>query len=185
MKNYTKQIIFTILVFLAVLTINSYAIDKTAKKVVFVNMVADLFHAGHVAFLKQAKQHGDVLIVGLHSDELASKYKRKPICNIDERKTVVEACKYVNKVICNTPLNIDREFINKHKIDLVIHGDDFDAEKINHFYGDIIDLNKFVTVPYTQGISTSEIIKRIEKHLSDQVEDDLLSVIHELENISF
>jgi glycerol-3-phosphate cytidylyltransferase len=185
MKNYTKKIILIIFGFLAVISTTTYAIDKPSKKVVFVNMVADLFHAGHVSFLKQAKQHGDVLIVGLHSDELATKYKRKPICNIDERKTVVEACKYVNKVICNTPLNIDREFINKHKIDLVIHGDDFDAEKINKFYGEIIELNKFITVPYTQGVSTSEIIKRIEKYTADQIEDELLSVISELENINF
>jgi glycerol-3-phosphate cytidylyltransferase len=184
MKNYTKKIIFITLIFFNVVTINTYAIDKTAKKVVFVNMVADLFHAGHVSFLKKAKQYGDVLIVGLHGDELVSKYKRKPICNIEERKTVVESCKYVNRVICDTPLIITQDFINKHKIDLVVHGDDFDVEKINDFYGEVIELNKFITVPYTQGISTSEIIKRVEKYNSMQIDDNLLSAISELENIT-
>jgi glycerol-3-phosphate cytidylyltransferase-like family protein len=119
----------------------------------------------------------------LHSDELASKYKRKPICNIEERKTVVEACKYVDKVICNTPLIIDQDFIKKYKIDIVIHGDDFDEEKINYFYSDIIKLNKFITVAYTQGISTSNIIKRIQNYTSKQIDESLSTIIFELENL--
>ena len=44
---------------------------------VYVDMVADLFHYGHVNFLRQAKSHGDFLLVGVHSDETVESYKRK------------------------------------------------------------------------------------------------------------
>ena len=182
MKKYFKKITITCICLFIVCNL-VYAVDKPVKKIVFVNMVADLFHAGHVAFLKQAKQYGSILIVGLHSDELATKYKRKPVCNIEERKAVVEACKYVDKVICNTPLVIDESFINKHKIDIVIHGDDFDKEKLNQFYGELISLSKFVAVPYTQGISTTEIIKRIARNTYDAIDKDLSAIIFELENL--
>ena len=46
---------------------------------VYVDMVADLFHYGHVNFLKQARQFGDRLLVGIHSDEVVEEYKRSPI----------------------------------------------------------------------------------------------------------
>jgi len=42
-------------------------------------MVADLFHFGHVNFLRQAREHGDYLLVGIHGDEVVENYKRMPI----------------------------------------------------------------------------------------------------------
>ena len=46
-------------------------------------MVADLFHYGHVNFLKQCSELGDCLIVGIHSDKDVESYKRKPILTMD------------------------------------------------------------------------------------------------------
>ena len=46
---------------------------------VYVDMVADLFHLGHVEFLRKAKEHGDVLKVGIHNDETVEGSKRKPV----------------------------------------------------------------------------------------------------------
>ena len=46
---------------------------------VYVDMVADLFHYGHVNFLRQARKHGDYLLVGVHADETVMSYKRRPI----------------------------------------------------------------------------------------------------------
>ena len=48
-------------------------------KIIYCDMVADLFHYGHVNFLKRCKQLGDYLIVGIHSDSDVESYKRKPI----------------------------------------------------------------------------------------------------------
>ncbi len=48
-------------------------------------MVADLFHYGHVNFLRQAREHGDYLLVGVHADETVMSYKRRPIFSMEER----------------------------------------------------------------------------------------------------
>ena len=62
-------------------------------------MVADLFHYGHVNFLRQASQQGDFLLVGIHSDEAVMSYKRTPILSMAERVASVEGCRYVDKVV--------------------------------------------------------------------------------------
>ena len=68
-------------------------------KIIYCDMVADLFHYGHVNFLKQCHKLGDYLIVGIHSDKDVESYKRKPILSFEERIKVVQACKYVDKVV--------------------------------------------------------------------------------------
>lgn len=66
---------------------------------VYADMVADLFHTGHVKFLETASALGDYLIVGIHSNEDFIKYKRTPFLTMHERVSVVNACKFVDKVI--------------------------------------------------------------------------------------
>ena len=134
-------------------------------KRVYVDMVGDLFHCGHVSLLKQAKALGDYLIVGLLSDELAQDYKKRPILTLEERACVIEACRYVNEVIPAAPLIPDKAWIKEHKIDVIVHGDDFSEERLQDFYGDAMDLGIFRTVPYTEGISTTEICNRIEARI--------------------
>ena len=61
--------------------------------------VFDMFHIGHLNILKRAKELCDFLIVGVSTDELVREYKHKsPIISYDNRKAIVEACKYVDKV---------------------------------------------------------------------------------------
>lgn len=123
-------------------------------------MVADLFHYGHVNFLRAAREQGDYLKVGIHSDEVARNYKRIPILSMEERIAAVAGCRYVDEVIGDAPLSVSREWIDLHDIDLVVHGDDFNDELYQLFYRDPIDMGIFRTVKYTAGISTSEIIAR-------------------------
>ena len=124
-------------------------------------MVADMFHYGHVNFLRQAREYGDYLLVGVHADETVMTYKRRPILTMDERVASVEGCRYVDKVVPNAPLTIDRAWIEKHRIDLILHGDDFNSEMEELCYKTPIALGIFRRVPYTPGISTTEIIARI------------------------
>jgi cytidyltransferase-like protein len=124
-------------------------------------MVADLFHYGHVNFLRQARRQGDYLLVGVHSDETVMSYKRRPILSMDERVASVEGCRYVDEVVSNAPLTIDRAWIEQNKIDLVLHGDDFSSEMEELFYKTPIEMGIYRSVGYTLGISTSEIINRI------------------------
>ena len=132
---------------------------------VYVDMVADLFHYGHANFLRQAKQFGDHLIVGIHSDEVVKEYKRTPILTMRERVDAVSSCRYVDEVISEAPLVVDLKWLNKHRIDLVVHGDDFSEHMKQLCYKVPIDLGILRLVSYTARISTTEIIQRIERHI--------------------
>lgn len=130
---------------------------------VYVDMCADLFHYGHVEFLRQAKQLGDHLIVGVCSDRDLRSYKHRPILSMEERMMSVKACKYVDEVLPNAPSKITKEWIERNGIDLVVHGDDFDEDTMAYYYETPIDLEIFRTVPYTKSISTAQLIKRIKE----------------------
>ena len=130
-------------------------------KNVYVTMVADLFHYGHVLFLQKAKKYGDRLIVGIHSDEDVAKYKRTPVLTMNERSEVVKACNYVDDVIENAPLETTDEFMNKHDLDIYIHAHHkYENDKYS-FLSKNITTKTFIRIDYNQGISTTEIIKRI------------------------
>jgi cytidyltransferase-like protein len=128
-------------------------------------MVADLFHYGHAEFLARARALGDVLVVGIHSDETVAGYKRAPILTMEERVRVVAACRHVDEVVPDAPLTIDADWIERHEIDLVVHGDDLDEEALTLMYSVPRGLDMLRLVPYTSGISTSEIIRRIRGRL--------------------
>lgn len=139
-------------------------INGQEKTVVYVDMVADLFHEGHVNMLKRAKH--DIcpdchLLVGLMSDADTASYKRLPILTLKERTAVVEACKYVDKVIPGSPLSLTQEFIEQHGIDIVLHGDDMSEETLALYYRVPMQMGILRTIAYTAGISTSDIIRRI------------------------
>ncbi len=123
-------------------------------------MVADLFHYGHVNFLRTAREHGDYLLVGIHSDEVVRNYKRAPILSMDERVACVAGCRYVDEVVPDAPLTVTREWIEQHEIDLVVHGNDFTEELCKIYYEAPIEMGIFRIVSYTPGISTSDIITR-------------------------
>ena len=130
-------------------------------------MTADLFHFGHVNFLKQASEIGDYLIAGIHSDETVQNYKRSPILTMEERISVVASCRYVDEVIPNAPLIIDLKWIKKHNIHLVVHGDDFSEDLLQLCYKIPIEMGIFKKVPYTPGISTTDITNRLKNTLND------------------
>ncbi|MDE0825022.1 MAG: adenylyltransferase/cytidyltransferase family protein [Dehalococcoidia bacterium] len=129
----------------------------------YVDMVADLFHFGHVALLKQASAFGDYLLVGIMSDASVRANKRVPIMTMEERVASVSGCRYVNEVIPDAPWTMNADFMEQHAIDLVIHGDDYTDEQVSELYKVPISLGKFRTVPYTPTISTTEIIRRIKE----------------------
>ena len=123
-------------------------------------MTADLFHSGHVEFLKQARALGDYLIVGVMGDDDVARWKRQPILSVEQRVAVVAACRYVDETIPNAPWIIDSDWIAQHRIDLVVHGDDYSTQELNFSHGVPIEMGIFRSIPYTHGISTTEIILR-------------------------
>jgi len=100
------------------------------------------------------------VIIGVIDDNTAKSYKREPIYNELDRLELVKSCKYVDKVIFPAPLIITEKFIDDHDIDLVVHGfsSSEDSKKQHEFFKVPIKLNKFIEIPYYNGISTTEII---------------------------
>ena len=126
---------------------------------VYADMVADLFHHGHVEFLRQTSALGDYVIVGVNSDDEAAAHKRRPAQVMKDRIAAVSACQYVDEVIPNAPWLFDATWIEKYQIDLVVHGDDYSEEQQRYFYRAAIDMGTFRTVVYTKGVSSTEILR--------------------------
>lgn len=128
---------------------------------VYVDMVGDLFHAGHVELLKAARTYGDWLVVGVLGDETAQAYKRRPIMNLAERVAVVEACRYVDEVVADAPFHVDEGFLTAHDIATIVHGDDLTPAAADAVYGPAVAAGTLEHVPRTSGISTTELIQRV------------------------
>lgn len=136
------------------------------KVIGYTTGVYDMFHIGHLNILKRAKEQCDYLIVGVSTDDVVQEYKHKtPVIPYEERKQIVEAIKYVDKVIPQTTLD---KYVawQQEKFDVVFHGDDW---KNTDMYNDMENKLKKVGVkivyfPHTEGISSTkleEIIKKL------------------------
>jgi len=140
---------------------------KEGKKVVFCNMVADMFHYGHMRFIEKVRAKFDepiYIVVGLTSDEDCASYKRVPVMTFEERVMTVRASKLADEVMSiPAPLVETLQFLDEHEFDFTAHGDDFDVEKMRKYYGQIINADRLMITPYekSNNISTSELIRRI------------------------
>ena len=137
------------------------------KKVVFTNGVFDLIHSGHVDYLSKAKQLGDVLIVGLNSDDSVIRIKgnKRPILKQDERAFILSNLKPVDYVIFfdeDTPEKLISEIIP----DILVKGADWAVEKI--VGREIVEKNggKVMNIEFVNDQSTSKIIDLIVKRYS-------------------
>ena len=90
---------------------------------IYVCITGDLFHSGHISFLKKARNFGDYLVVGVCSDEDVAAYKWPPILNLNQRVAVIESCKLVDEVI-SLPIHTELDNSNQEYI----------IEKIIHFF---------------------------------------------------
>lgn len=134
---------------------------------IYVDVVCDLFHYGHIRLFERARALGTELVVGVCGDDLAGSYKRRPVLTLPERAEMVRSCRFADEVIENPPCPVTIGFLDEHQIDFVVHGDDFDPETLDYWYGAAIRAGRFKTIPYTEGISTSDIIGRIANRLAD------------------
>jgi glycerol-3-phosphate cytidylyltransferase len=130
----------------------------------------DLFHAGHVAFLKRCQEIAGIagqVIVSLNTDSFIQEYKNKqPICNDQERYDVIASCKYVNQVIWNSGGTDSKPAILSVQPDVIAIGSDWalkDYYKQMDFEQSWLDkLNiSLIYIPYTHGISSTEIKTRL------------------------
>ena len=134
------------------------------NKVVFTNGCFDLLHKGHIEYLSSAADNGDMLIVGLNSDDSVKRIKgeKRPIQDESSRALTLASLKMVKAVVLfeeDTPYNL----ISEIKPDVLVKGADYKEEEI--VGADIVKKNEgeIITVPLTEGYSTSNIIDKISK----------------------
>ena len=104
------------------------------RKVVYAFVVADLFHYGHLDYLRQAKELGDYLIVGVLTDEATMEYKRKPIIPFEERIEIVKHINYVDDVIPQYNVDPTENLIKLGNVDILVHGDDWEENYLGTAY---------------------------------------------------
>lgn len=136
-------------------------------KVVYVIGVFDLFHRGHLELLKRAKQLGDKLVVAVNGDDMVESYKRRPYFLENDRLEIIKALECVDEAFIIREYD-NKEYIKKHKVNKIVHGDDWPEDS----YMDQIRVTpqflkenncELVLLPYTEGISTSDLIKEIKE----------------------
>ena len=134
------------------------------KKIVFTNGCFDIIHLGHVKYLSQAADLGNILIIGLNSDLSVSKIKghNRPVLNQKSRTLTLAAFSFVNNIILfdeETPLGL----IKQIRPDILVKGGDYKSEEVIGY--DIVKENggEVKILDFIKGYSTSDIIERINK----------------------
>jgi len=133
------------------------------KKIVYATMVGDLFHAGHLKFIKEARKQGDYLIIGLHPDDIVQQYKKKPMISYEDRKQIIESIREVDLVIedCmdfRQPTMFEN--LKNHNVDVIVHGTDWFPPLYQKVKEENLCEVKQIHTPYT---STTNIIRHIRK----------------------
>jgi len=132
------------------------------KKIVYVGMVGDFLHHGHINIIEEARKFGHV-IVGLLTDSAVARYKRLPVFTFEQRKKIIENIKGVSSVIPQESLDYIPNLL-KIKPDYVVHGDDWKygiqqgtrqkvIETIKEWNGTLVEIK------YTPGISSTNMIQ--------------------------
>ncbi|KAJ6808290.1 putative ethanolamine-phosphate cytidylyltransferase [Iris pallida] len=134
-------------------------------RVVYIDGVFDLFHAGHVEILRSAKQLGDFLLVGIHSDQTVSHHRGShPIMHLHERSLSVLACRYVDEVIIGAPREVTQDMITTFNISVVVHGTVAEGSSCNGEvdpYATPKSMGIFQTIMSPKIITSASIARRI------------------------
>ena len=147
-----------------------YPVPSEVSMHLYTGGTFDLFHAGHVNFLKRCKdivQYSGLVTVSLNTDEFIERYKGKPpICSYDVRASVLASCRYVDRVIPNEDGEDSKSAILRVKPSYIAVGSDWatkDYYRQMGFTQDWLDDHGIVLlyIPYTKGISTSKLKTKI------------------------
>jgi glycerol-3-phosphate cytidylyltransferase len=135
---------------------------KKGKTLVTTNGCFDLLHAGHIKYLADAAALGDLLVVGINSDASVSRLKGpdRPIQNEIDRALLIWSLKMVDYTFI-FPENDPIAFLEILKPDIHVKGGDYTPEQLPE--KSIVEKHggKIVIVPFTSGLSTTSIVKKI------------------------
>ena len=123
----------------------------------------DLFHAGHIIMLKEAKAQCDYLIVGLQTDPTIDrpKEKNKPVQSIFERYVQLQACKYVDEIVVYATEKDLVDILLSYPIDVRILGDEYEHKQFTGRQECISKGIKFYFNKRQHSFSTTELRQRV------------------------
>jgi len=125
--------------------------------------VYDLFHIGHLNILERAKSQCDFLIVGVSTDELVLKEKGKmPVIPFEQRIRIVEAIKYVDKVVIQTDKNKFGKWEELHFNKMFVGSDWKGTKAWKAYEAQFLNTGvEIIYLPHTDGISSTLLTERI------------------------
>jgi len=136
--------------------------EKKNKKIVFTNGCFDLLHSGHIFLLEEAKKRGDILVVGLNSDDSIRRLKGagRPVKILSERSKILSSIDVVDFVVAfenDTP----KELIEFLKPDVLVKGGDYKREEIVGYdiitsYGGDVEI-----IDFQEGVSTTKLVEKV------------------------
>ena len=155
-----EDIIKKILPFDQIESLFSDSFRKT-HKLVFTNGCFDVLHRGHIYYLSRAREHGDLLVLGLNSDESVSRLKGpgRPVNQQQARAEVLGGLAFVDHIVIfpeDTPLNL----INAVRPHVLIKGGDYKVDEIVGYQQVRSWGGEVKTIPLLEGYSSTSIIDR-------------------------
>jgi D-beta-D-heptose 7-phosphate kinase / D-beta-D-heptose 1-phosphate adenosyltransferase len=142
---------------------------REGKKIVFTNGCFDILHRGHITYLNQAKSLGDILVVGVNSDNSVRRLKGhdRPINSLEDRSLVLAALSCVDHII---PFDSDtpKDLIRSVKPDVFVKGGDYTRENLPE--ASLVESlgGRVEILPYIQDQSTTGTIERIQKLMEEK-----------------
>lgn len=132
------------------------------QKIAFTNGCFDLLHPGHMDYLSKARDLGDILVVGLNSDQSVQRLKgpQRPIQNQDTRAMMLAALAFVDLIVLfdeDTPIQL----IDTLKPDILIKGGDYSISTVVGAKEVLSNGGKVEIIPFLEGYSTTKLIEKI------------------------
>lgn len=149
---------------------------------IYIDLIGDLFHAGQLRHLEKAKSLGDLLVVGVFDDEIATRLSHVPVMTLAERIAVIAALRCVDEVIPAAPAIPDVAFLKQYDIDQACLSDDFGDTARQEALADLLEDGTGIVFPYTEDISTAGVVSRITGVVSGGETadaDENMATIHE------
>lgn len=136
---------------------------RNGKRLVLTNGVFDLLHAGHVQYLAEARALGDLLIVGVNSDDSVRRLNKgpeRPLNSAEDRVAVLEALRAVDGAVVfaeDTPI----ELIGRLKPEIHVKGGDYQKEQLPET--EVVEAygGQVVILPFLAGRSTTDLVRRM------------------------
>ena len=137
-------------------------LKSQGKQIVFTNGCFDILHAGHVTYLSKAAKLGDILVIGLNSDNSVKRLKgeSRPINNEDDRALVLSALEFVDFVVMFSDYT-PKALIEAITPDVLVKGGDYIPENVVGAEHVINSGGRVEIIPLLEGRSTTSIINKM------------------------